>query len=88
MIQDVDDTVKELLVQKVPIDTSAIDIKFEMPTADWAAGVAKPTLNMFLYDVRENHELRNNQRYLARSGNLAIERRAPVRVDLTYLITA
>ena len=88
MIQDVDDTVKELLVQKVPIDTSAIDIKFEMPTADWAAGVAKPTLNMFLYDVRENHELRNNQRYLARSGNFAIERRAPVRVDLTYLITA
>jgi hypothetical protein len=88
MIQDVDDTVKELLVQKVPIDTSAIDIKFEMPTADWAASVLKPTLNVFLYDLRENHELRNNQRYLTRSGNLASERRAPVRVDLTYLITA
>jgi hypothetical protein len=88
MIQDIDATVKELLVQKVPIDTSAVDIKFEMPTADWSAAVAKPTLNIFLYDLRENHELRNNQRYLTRSGNVAVERRAPVRIDLTYLITA
>jgi hypothetical protein len=88
VIQDVDNTVREMLVQKVPIDTSAVDIKFEMPTADWAASVAKPTLNVFLYDLRENHELRNNQPYLARSGGLASERRAPVRIDLTYLITA
>ncbi len=88
MIQDVDDTVKELLVQKVPVDTSAIDIKFEMPTHDWATGVSKPTINAFLYDLRENHELHSNARYLTRIGNLASERRAPVRVDLTYLITA
>jgi hypothetical protein len=88
MIQDIDDTMKELLVQKVPIDITAIDIKFEMPTKDWATGVAKPTINLFLYDVRENHELRSNQRYLQRSGSAAIERRAPARVDFTYLITA
>ncbi|HYT16557.1 MAG TPA: DUF4255 domain-containing protein [Burkholderiales bacterium] len=88
MIQDIDDTVKELLVQKVPIYTSAVDIKFEMPTRDWATGVSKPTINVFLYDVRENHELRNNQRYLARGGAVATERRAPTRVDFTYLITA
>lgn len=88
MIQDIDDTVKELLVQKVPIDISTVDIKFEMPTKDWATGVSKPTINLFLYDVRENHELRSNQRYVTRSGAAATERRAPVRVDFTYLVTA
>ncbi len=88
MIQDIDDSVKELLVQKVPIDIAAVDIKFEMPSGDWATGVSRPTLNLFLYDMRENHELRNNQRYLQRSGSAATERRAPVRVDFTYLITA
>jgi hypothetical protein len=88
VIQDLDNTVKELLVQKVPVDTSAVDIKFEMPTRDWATGVTKPTINVFLYDVRENHELRSNQRYLTRSGAAATERRAPTRVDFTYLITA
>lgn len=88
MIQDIDDTLKELLVLKVPIDLAAVDIKFEMPTKDWAASVTKPTVDLFLYDVRENQELRSNQRYLTRSGAVASERRAPVRVDLTYLITA
>ena len=68
MIQDVDETLKELLVRKVPIDLTAVDIKFEMPTEEWASGVSKPTIDLFLYDVRENHELRSNQRYLARSG--------------------
>jgi len=88
MIQDLDDTLKELLVQKVPIDATSVDIKFDMPTKDWAAAVTKPTVDLFLYDVRENHELRNNQRYLTRSGATATERRAPVRLDFTYLITA
>ena len=88
MIQDVDETLKELLVQKVPIDTALIDIRFEMPNRDWSAAVTKPTINLFLYDVRENHELRSSQRTLTRTGDTAVERRAAVRVDLSYMITA
>jgi hypothetical protein len=79
---------KELLVQMVPIDTSAIDIKFDMPNKEWSAQVSKPTINLFLFDVRENHELRSNQRFVTRDDKASTERRAPVRVDLTYLITA
>ena len=90
MIQDVDDTLKELLVQKVPIDTSVIDIKFDMPSKDWSVAVTKPTINVFLYDVRENHELRSMQRVIARNAanTAGTESRAPVRMDLSYLITA
>lgn len=87
MIDDVDDSLKELLVQKVPIDASAVDIKFEMPNKDWSAAVSKPTVNLFLYDVRENHELRSNERILARNANMGTETPAPVRLDLSYLIT-
>lgn len=87
MIQDIDDTVKELLIQKVPIDVSTVDIRFEMPTKDWATGVVKPTVNLFLYDVRENHELRSNERFRTYNGGVATERRAPVRIDFTYQIT-
>ena len=88
VIQDIDDTLKELLVQQVPIDASAIDIKFEMPNKDWSATVSKPTINLFLYDVRENHELRDNTRPFNRTGPSAgTESPAPVRIDLAYLIT-
>jgi hypothetical protein len=88
VIQDVDDTLKALLVQKVPLDTSVIDIKFEMPTHDWSTKVSKPTVNLYLYDIRENLELRSSDRYLTRNAdNTGSQRRAPVRVDLSYLIS-
>lgn len=88
MIHDVDETLKELLVRKVPLDPALVDIGFEMPTKDWVTGIQKPTVNLFLYDLRENLELRSNERTLERRGNLGDEQRPPVRLDITYLITA
>jgi hypothetical protein len=87
MIQDLDATLKELLVQKVPIDTQQVEIKFEMPTKDWAAAMTKPTVNLFLYDIRENHELRSNEPRLTRQGAIGVETRSPPRVDVTYLVS-
>jgi hypothetical protein len=88
VIHDVDATLKELLVQKMPLDVSAVDVIFDMPNRDWSGRVTKPTLNLFLYDVRENHELRSHQRSLVRNGAVGSERQGPVRMDLTYLISA
>jgi len=87
MIHDVDDTLKELLLQKVPLDPAAIDIRFEMPNKEWAVGVSRPTVNLYLYDVRENHELRSAERSVVRNGASAVLARAPVRIDLAYLVT-
>ena len=88
MIHDVDATLKELLLQKMPLDVSAVDVLFDMPNRDWSGRVTKPTLNLFLYDARENHELRSHQRSLVRNGAVGSEREGPVRMDLTYLISA
>jgi Pvc16 N-terminal domain len=88
MIQDLDDTLKELLVKKVPIDLAAIDIKFEMPDKEWEGKLStKPTINLYLYDIRENHELRSNERFLTRNGGIGTETPSPVRIDFSYLIT-
>ncbi|HEX6362818.1 MAG TPA: DUF4255 domain-containing protein [Albitalea sp.] len=88
MIQDLDETLRELLVRTVPIDPAAVDITFTMPGKDWAAAITKPTVNLFLYDIRENAELRSNQRQLARSGATGVETLSPARVDLAYLVSA
>lgn len=90
MIRDVDDTLKELLVKKMPIDPiDSIDVAFEMPNKEWSATVTKPTINLFLYDVRENHELRSNDRTIARAADdtTGVVTRAPVRMDLSYLLS-
>jgi Pvc16 N-terminal domain len=90
VIQDVDDTLKALLVQTVPIDPiEGIDVKFEMPSKEWSATLTRPTINLFLYDVRENREFRSSNRTLARSedNTTGVVSRAPVRMDLSYLIS-
>lgn len=88
MIQDLDDTLKELLVKKVPIDLATIDIKFEVPDKEWETKIsAKPTINLYLYDIRENHDLRSNEPSLMRNGATGLETPAPVRIDFAYLIT-
>jgi hypothetical protein len=88
VIHDVDDTLRELLVQKGAIDLDRIDIRFELPNKEWAATVTKPTINLFLYQVRENHELRDNRVTFVRNGDTGVQTRPPVRIDLSYLITA
>ncbi|MBW4631803.1 MAG: DUF4255 domain-containing protein [Iphinoe sp. HA4291-MV1] len=87
MIQDLDETLKQLLIQKVPIKTTETDITFEMPDKDWETKPQKPKINLFLYDIRENHELRSNERFLTRNGVMGSETRDPVRMDLSYMIT-
>ena len=75
MIQDIDETLKELLVQRGGVDTASIDIRFEMPNREWSAAITKPTINLFLYDIRENHELRSAQRAFRDNGLEAMKQR-------------
>ncbi|RLC96315.1 MAG: hypothetical protein DRI40_03510 [Chloroflexi bacterium] len=87
MINDVDETLKQLLIQKVPLDPAEVDISFDMPDREWSASVSRPTVNLYLYDIRENHQLRNNEWIMKRSGGSAVMAKPPLRIDLSYLVT-
>lgn len=91
MIRDLDDTIQELLDTRAPTgsELDGADISFDLPDADWRAGLETLTVNCYLYDVRENRDLRTNESLLQRSpdGTRAVRRRAPVRIDCAYCIT-
>jgi hypothetical protein len=90
MFADLDETIRQLLVQRGNLDSGEVDIAFEMPTREWAAGIARPTVNLYLYDLRENKDRRDpNPRQVRRgTNNTATISRPPVRLDLTYMVTA
>src|SRR3954451_14788872 len=46
------------------------------------------TVDLFLFDVRENMELRSNEPKIQRLNGQAVIHQAPMRVACTYLITA
>jgi hypothetical protein len=90
MLKDLDETLVELLKQKYPTDdikNSQIDIVFNRPDKDWEGKVTRLTINLFLYDIRENLQLRGNERYLTRNGTTGTETYAATRMDFTYLIS-
>src|SRR5215467_12093276 len=91
MIDDLDRTVEELLKRELsPGLVGQVAISFAAPDSDFPpSSVTLPALDLFLYDVRENTELRNTGWIIElQSDGTAIKKRSPVRVDCSYLITA
>ena len=91
MINDLDETLAQLLRKSLPPDwVDQVQISFAAPDNQFPPqSVTLPAIDLFLYDVRENLELRSNEVYVERgSDGKAVQRRAPVRVDFSYLITA
>lgn len=92
MIRDLDETIEQLLITRAPAgsELAGADISFDLPDADWRAGLETLTVNCYLYDIRENFELRTVEPPVQRSadGSRAIRRQPPVRIDCAYCITA
>jgi hypothetical protein len=92
MIRDLDETIATMLANEAPAasELAAADIKFDLPDSKWRGGVTKLTVNCYLYDIRENREMRTVEPVLRRSqdGTRAGRLRPPVRVDCAYSITA
>ncbi len=91
MINALDETLKALLRREFPPALAEqVQISFATPDDQFPPqSVTLPAIDLFLYDVRENLDLRSNEVYLERrGGGTATRTRAPVRVDFSYLITA
>jgi len=88
MINDLDETLKQLLIKKAGLDPSEVDISFDIPTREWSTPVTRPTVNLYLYDLRENRQLRETywDDETAPDGQINLKRR-PLRIDMSYMIT-
>jgi len=85
----VDLSLETFLRAEVPLSGDQIDISFDAPDDDWGARRTKPTVNLFLWDVRMNLRDRESgiDTWTDDSGRL--RRGAPKpRVNLRYLVTA
>lgn len=61
-------------------------IAFERPSEQF--NPSQTTINLYLFDIRENLELREREPFIERRNNEALIRRPPMRVDCSYLLTA
>jgi len=86
VLDDLDRTLRNVLLAEVT-ELDADRVHFEPPDGDFKPAI--PAINLFLYDVRENHELRDNEWQLEHGDDGRVARRSPGRrLDCSYLITA
>ncbi len=91
MFDDLDRTLTGLLKQALPSGVvEQVSISFAPPDNSFPpSSVSLPAIDLFLYDIRENRELRNREWEVERrSDGTTMKKRAPIRVDCSYLITA
>lgn len=87
-MHEVDQALRRL-VREEALRGTDVEVAFEAPTKDWAARRNAPTVNVYLYDVRE--DLRRRQRGLLNeyeSGAVKARHLPPRHFKLSYLVTA
>jgi len=89
MIQDVDESLRAL-VKRDALNGSKADVAFDAPTKEWSSRRNTPTVDLYLYDIREDLEQREVMWEDIRgdSGFVTERRPPPRRFKLSYLVTA
>jgi uncharacterized protein DUF4255 len=89
MIQEVDESLRAL-VKREALNGSKADVTFDAPTREWASRRNAPTVDLYLYDIREDLERRETFLQDIRGNDgFVVSRRPPSRrFKLSYLVTA
>jgi hypothetical protein len=89
VIHEVDEVLGDLIGGGA-LAGSGIEVSFDAPTRDWAARRNTPTINTYLYDIREDVHRRQRGHVAVRDErDVVVKRRQPPRwFRLSYLVTA
>ncbi|MBD5785776.1 DUF4255 domain-containing protein [Cellulosimicrobium terreum] len=86
MITEVDDALRALVREAL----GEVEVAFDAPTKDWAARRNAPTVDVYLYDVREDVKRRSHGTIERRADDGTVSARSdpPRHFRLSYLVTA
>jgi len=90
MINELSETLRALLDDPALAaafpELAAAQVVFDRPSEQF--NPSQTTIDLFLYDVREDMELRSNEPLVTRQNGQAVIKRPPLRVACSYLLTA
>jgi Pvc16 N-terminal domain len=85
---DLDDTLRQLLDRELGTHGfDGVQIVFDAPTSQWAAALTVPTVNLFLYDLRESDNRTGDWEERRGNGQTQLHRPA-LRLECSYAVTA
>jgi hypothetical protein len=89
MLADLDETIRSLLREELERHGfEGVDIAFDAPSRDWSGQLSKPTVNIFLYDLREAEQLRTAEWTRIKRDGRTFDGRPPMVMECSYAVTA
>lgn len=89
MLHAMDESLEALLRAKVPLAQDEVDVVFDAPDREWATTINRPTVNLYLWDIRRNLAESDGGVEQDRDEAGRLVRRPPWPVlDCRYLVTA
>jgi hypothetical protein len=88
MLLELHNTLQRLIYERGNISPHEVDITFEAPTHERIEKLIQPTINVFLFDLHENIDLRRSDFERTRSNGRAERHTPPRRFDLHYMVSA
>jgi hypothetical protein len=89
MLADLDETLRVLLKRELGRHGfDGVEIAFDAPARDWSSQLSGPTVNLFLYDLRESHEFRPTEWHQDVANGRHREVRPPMIMECSYAVTA
>jgi hypothetical protein len=88
MLADLDEALRELL--KAELERHGFDgvqIAFDAPARDWSSQLSSPTVNLFLYDLREATEHRPIEWERREVDGRGVRVRPPLVLECSYAVT-
>lgn len=88
MLDLIDETLESLLRASVPLGSTEVDVSFDPPDREWSAKLTRPTVNLFLWDIRRSTaRAKAGLQEYEQDGHIVRRMALPV-VELRYLVTA
>jgi Pvc16 N-terminal domain len=89
MLADLDETLRTLLRRELERHGfDGVEIAFDAPSREWSGQLSAPTVNLFLYDLRESQDARQTEWSHQRANGQARDVRPPMMMECSYAVTA
>jgi Pvc16 N-terminal domain/Carboxypeptidase regulatory-like domain len=89
MLADLDETLRSLLKRELERHGfDGVEIAFDAPAREWSGQLSSPTVNLFLYDIRESQDSRASEWSHDRANGHARDVRPPMMMECSYAVTA
>src|SRR3712207_1671222 len=88
-IADLDDALRRLVRRELARHGfEGVEVSFDAPTSDWSAKLTAPTVDLFLYDLRESSAQAEATPHDVRMNGATMTVSPPLRLEATYSVTA